>query len=392
MDLILFSEYRFYYWEGGYWSDLGADHDSLVDTYDAYEKIYIVARVKKDLLDHRPWRRVDGSRVVIREVSDYSGIFGFIKRYLVNRRKIAKILQFRAAVILRGCSPQNILASIRMNKQKRIFGYEAVGDPRQVFNNKIVGGQLAKILKIFFYFAQKYLCRKAGAVHYVTKTYLQNIYPASDPAKMYGYSDVKLQEDDYIYRPRRYDADKEYTSLIFVGSLEQLYKGPHVLLRSIKKCIRAQPKIRLEMIGGGRFLTYLKQMAKAEGVEGNVVFFGAINDRKAIKGLLDKADLFVLPSLTEGLPRAMIEAMARGLPCIGTSVGGVVELLESDWLIPPDDVEGLAKKILNSLGDTQALSKASAKNLLNAAQYRFELVKEKREAFHQMIIELSKIH
>ena len=58
---------------------------------------------------------------------------------------------------------------------------------------------------------------------------------------------------------------------------------------------------------------------------------------------LDAADVFVLPSRQEGLPRAMIEAMARSLPCVGSDVGGISELIP-DWVVPPNDPQALALK------------------------------------------------
>ena len=392
MDLILFSEYRFLFRGSAYWSELGVDYDAIMNSYDSFEKIYVVARVKKNHDDQRPRRRVDGAKVVVWELSDYSGIFGFFKEYAINRGNIKKIMQHKAAVILRGCSPQNILVAMNLNLRKKKYGYEAVGDPRQVFDKRIMKGQLTVILRVFFYLAQKYLCMRACAVHYVTQKYLQNIYPASGPAKMFGYSDVRLQQNDYISSARRYEEGKKYSSLIFVGSLEQLYKGPHVLIRSIEICIRVRPDIKLEMVGGGRYLLQLKQMARTAGIESNVKYFGAISDRNEIRALLDKADLFVLPSYTEGLPRAMVEAMARGLPCIGTPVGGIVELLEEEWLIQPGNVEGLAKKILDSLGNARALTRASTHNLEKAAQYRIELANDKRKEFEKAIVECNEIH
>ena len=62
-------------------------------------------------------------------------------------------------------------------------------------------------------------------------------------------------------------------------------------------------------------------------------------------------DIYIQPSYTEGLPRALIEAMSVGLPCIGSSVGGIPELLKENFLVPPKDEVELAKKISFLLAD-----------------------------------------
>ena len=67
---------------------------------------------------------------------------------------------------------------------------------------------------------------------------------------------------------------------------------------------------------------------KAKALRDRVRFRGQLTTPVDVRAELDRADLFVLPSRQEGLPRAMIEAMARALPCIGSSVGGIPELLQ----------------------------------------------------------------
>src|SRR5690606_12476224 len=102
--------------------------------------------------------------------------------------------------------------------------------------------------------------------------------------------------------------------------------------------------IRLRVVGDGRYREILENLARQLGVWDNVAFVGRLPAAE-VRRELDNADLFVLASRTEGLPRAMIEAMARGLPCLGTRVGGIPELLPDDCLVPPDSPDELAGRI-----------------------------------------------
>jgi len=93
--------------------------------------------------------------------------------------------------------------------------------------------------------------------------------------------------------------------------------------------------------------------------------------------------LFVLPSRTEGLPRAMIEAMARGLPCVGSAVNGIPELLPVEDMVPPNDVPALAEKIREVLTNPERMAQMSARNLDKAREYADNVLYERRTAFYQ---------
>ncbi len=98
---------------------------------------------------------------------------------------------------------------------------------------------------------------------------------------------------------------------------------------------------------------------------------------------LDRADLFVLPSHQEGLPRAAIEAMARGLPCVGSTVGGFPELLPAEDLVPPGDAAALARKLREVVTDPDRLDRMAARNLGAAREYREDVLRPRRTAFYE---------
>jgi glycosyltransferase involved in cell wall biosynthesis len=134
--------------------------------------------------------------------------------------------------------------------------------------------------------------------------------------------------------------------LIAVGSLETQYKGIDVLLRALRLCLDRGFDCRLVLVGEGRCRPALTALAMRLGVAHLVDFRGMLPAGESVFAALDECDLFVMPSRQEGMPRAMIEAMARGLPCIGSAVGGIPQLLDAENLVPPGNSADLAAKII----------------------------------------------
>ena len=92
-----------------------------------------------------------------------------------------------------------------------------------------------------------------------------------------------------------------------------------------------------------------------------------------------------LASRTEGLPRALIEAMAAGLPCIGTRVGGIPELLDDEALVAPGDAEALAARIRAFLDDAGLFERQAARNLREASIYAAPRLQRLRDGFLQAV-------
>jgi glycosyltransferase involved in cell wall biosynthesis len=189
--------------------------------------------------------------------------------------------------------------------------------------------------------------------------------------------------------PRRYGdervaAGQRPWTLIAVGSLEQLYKGPDLALQALAELARRGREVRLRWIGGGHHQAELETLASELGVRERVEFLGQI-PRDRVLAELDRADLFIMPSRQEGLPRALVEAMARALPCIASAVGGIPELLEADELIPNQDAPALARKLDALLGDPARMERLSARNLACAQGYREDLLAARREEFYRVV-------
>jgi glycosyltransferase involved in cell wall biosynthesis len=160
-----------------------------------------------------------------------------------------------------------------------------------------------------------------------------------------------------------------------------MYKGPDVLLRAVALCRIRGLDLEVQLAGDGRCMEAMKHLALRLGIADRTRFTGQLPFGRPILDFLDSVDLFVLPSRAEGLPRALLEAMARGCPCIGSKVGGIPELLDPDEIVPAGDADALARKILEVAGARQRLKQMAARNLEKAKQFSPELLKEARPVF-----------
>jgi glycosyltransferase involved in cell wall biosynthesis len=139
--------------------------------------------------------------------------------------------------------------------------------------------------------------------------------------------------------------------------------------------------LELVIVGDGRYRPTLEELARQLGVAARVRFRGLLPAGAAVQSELDAADVFVLPSRTEGLPRAMIEAMARGLPCIGSAVGGIPELLPIEAMVPAGDVNELAHAIRTLASNPEWMARMSARNVRIAREYEGTLLRDRRTMF-----------
>jgi glycosyltransferase involved in cell wall biosynthesis len=170
--------------------------------------------------------------------------------------------------------------------------------------------------------------------------------------------------------------------LICVGALEQFYKGHDVLVRAVSECVAQGIDLRLTLVGEGRIRASIEALTGGLGIRDRCEFLGQLAEGAAVLRELDHSDIFVLASRSEGLPRAIIEAMARGLPCISTTVGGIPELLPPEDLVPPDDLPALAAKIREVVHSVARREQMSRRNVSVARHYTEEVLQARRVAFY----------
>jgi glycosyltransferase involved in cell wall biosynthesis len=242
---------------------------------------------------------------------------------------------------------------------------------------------LLPLLQRVYVYCLRRQCQKACAAAYVTKHYLQRLYPPGIHTHTTHYSSINLSPALFAAKPRRYS--EPATRLIFVGTLERLYKGQDLLTEAIALLKKRGHKVHLTFVGDGRCRSDLERMAANLDLASSITFLGKVPAGEGVAAVLDAAELFILPSKSEGLPRAMIEAMARGLPCIGTSIAGIPELLPPEDMVPPGDLRALVQKIEEVITDPGRMTAMAERNLLAAQEYRQEFIESRRRDFYRYI-------
>lgn len=135
------------------------------------------------------------------------------------------------------------------------------------------------------------------------------------------------------------------TIIGFTGRVEEL-KGIYVLLKAFSMVLQTNKNIKLVVVGSGE-IEEAKQFSQSIGIAKNVVFTGFFDGN--IYDVINSFDIFVFPSLWEGLPYAILEAMALKKIIVSTNVGGIPEVIESEvsgLLVNPNDSDQLAAELI----------------------------------------------
>jgi glycosyltransferase involved in cell wall biosynthesis len=253
---------------------------------------------------------------------------------------------------------------------RRSYAVDVVGDAVDAVDGGALG-RSGRALSALVGRHTRWVVGHAGAARYVTTSALQSRYPAAVGAPTVGVSDVRI--DEVVESGAREWSGPPFR-LVTVGTMEASYKGQDDVIRVIAKLRAAGVDASVDLVGGGRLDAANRALARDLGVADHVRFLGTISDRAVLTRILDESHVFVLASRQEGLPRALVEAMARGLPAAATRVGGVPELLDPACLVAPDDPSALADTVRKLLSDPTWWRAESVRNLCNANGYHRDVL------------------
>ena len=244
-------------------------------------------------------------------------------------------------------------------------------------------GWKGKLSAPWYVLKQKEILSQSPYVVYVTEKFLQRRYPTQ--GRQVAISNVDLPHTDggvlerRLQRIQSTSTKSEPIKLITVADVAVRYKGQGDIISMLPRLAAAGIQIEYHLVGGGD-PARLQLQARRSAVGSRVVFHGVLRHEQVF-GLLDKMDIYVQPSRQEGLPRAVIEAMSRGLPVIGANTGGIPELLKPDRIFRAGDGKDFLA-CLRGILPFEAQAADARRNFFRAQDFRKQTLLNKRQAFY----------
>lgn len=315
----------------------------------------------------------------------FQGPKQYAKVYFAIDRLLSDVTNGCDAAILRLPSTIAIRVYDKVRQSRIPYATEIVYDAYDGYTSS--SSIVHKILWLCIDKKMQKICYDADGVSCVTAYHLQQRYYTK---KVNGftsnYSSLALPKSFYG-APRIYPRGKVLSIAHVANQIEYAGRKGHIeLITAVANLKQLGLNVNVFFAGKDYFCgqNRLEELAKRLGVSENIKFVGYL-DRKQLDEYLCSADLFVLPTRAEGLPRVIIEAMAKGLPCISTNVSGIPELLNKQWLIRYNDITTLAELIKKLSTDAELYEKTSAENFKNSCAYEASILERRRDAFYTQL-------
>lgn len=244
---------------------------------------------------------------------------------------------------------------------------------------KLRGTRFPRLVSLIMRFLHNLQLTRPVAVVAVSKSLLQ-AFPPRNSCPTFAISDSRIPEELYG-QERSWSDDSGCRTIICVGRCEAQKNPPGTMRALAKLDEKGFTSWKFVWVGGGDFDAKTQQLADELGLSDKVNLLGFVPWDEVFE-ILGTADLFLLNSVSEGMPRALMEGMARALPAIATDVGGVSELLHPEDIVPMLQDDVLADKLYEVLTDPDRLSKMSRRNLQTAKRYSASALSAKKVKFY----------
>jgi glycosyltransferase involved in cell wall biosynthesis len=321
-----------------------------------YEKVYMCARVvhgpppvpfdvpllapNLELIEQPFWNSTAGSLL---------HFFGITRAYIRTCRRVD-------ALFVRGMCPYIVVLYLCAWFFQKPICHWIVGDPIALLRTGARKGRAADLLSLLFALQDRFFTRVG---RWITNGAL--ICNGHVLAEAYGSSRTTeivsstIKEREFFYRSDT--CQQSLVRILFVGFVRP-EKGIEYLLDAVSQLDPCLPWT-LEIVGPREFPAYcnkLGEIVAEHDISRRIRWTGYVPNGAPLFNIMRAADIFVLPTLSEGTPHVLVEARANGLPCVSTTVGGVPTTVTHGYdalLVPPKDAPALARAIERVICDTE---------------------------------------
>lgn len=382
MRLLFAHDHRFQRGPNGEIYTLGSFPAPAWDRYlEHFDEVYVIARDGGPLADGASLARSDRERVTFDLLPNLSSFRQLLFPSARIDARMAAAVREADAVAARLPSEIGLLAVRHARQLSTPYAVEVVGCPWDGYLH--YGPRAGRIYAPLGFFRMRRAVASAPLALYVTAHWLQQRYPAKgQTAVASNVCLLPMDEAEIARREARLAAIEagERPVLGTVASLRTKAKGIQVALAALARLRQSGLDLDYRVLGPGDPEPW-RRLAESLGIADLVNFDGTRSPGRGVCSWLDDIDIHLQPSFREGLPRATIEAMSRGAACIGSSCGGIPELLPPERLHAPGDVVVLADRIRRLAGDPAALAAASRADREAAEQFDPAALQLRRSEF-----------
>ncbi len=357
-----------------------------------FSNLTVIGRGKKiNLEDSFRLDISSGERVKHLFLPRISDPTSFLKNRQSVNNKLKEAISKADVLIARMPSEYSVLAIKYARKLNKPYIVECVGD---VFSSLWYhGNPIGKILAPVSYIQHRNILKDCPYIVYVTKNYLQKRYPQKK-GKSVSCSNVEINSVEVSVLKNKIkmlkEKDKsEKIKIGLIGSYSSKYKGIDVAIKALKILRNKKYDVELNILGSGNSEVFTPLIDSLE-LRKDIKFVGSLPHGEEVFKWLDTLDLYIQPSKTEGLPRALIEAMSRGCPTVASNVGGIPELIDKEFIHSPSNVKELSNKIEGIINNKEVSIKQANINFNRAKDYYLKNLSMVREEFFDDFIESNK--
>ena len=348
------------------------------------DEIYFLIRTSK--IEGENKYTLIPEKIGIVSVPNFKSPTKYFKNKAEAEKIVCDVIKDADYVVLRTQSSIAQIALKYIKKYNKPYIIECVGCSWDSYWNH---SMLGKIVAPYMYYKTKKAIKDAPYVYYVTNQFLQKRYPTN--GEKVACSNVVIKSNDKDALDKRIQKINKFNpkeKIIFgtAASLSTRYKGQEYVIKALKYVLDKGYNVEYHLAGGysgNQKNTFLYDLAVKEGVIDKVIFEGSLSSEQ-IMDYYDSIDIYVQPSKQEGLPRAVIEAMSRGCPVLGTDIAGIPELIQERCLFKKGSVKSFINAVERLLICNQA--DIAIENFNNAKMYKEDILENKRKEFYDKFL------
>ncbi|MFA9457610.1 glycosyltransferase [Halalkalibacter sp. AB-rgal2] len=354
-----------------------------------FEEVVVTARLDSKTIDKgKSYNNFDLEQTSFVNIPNLSGPLAQFKNKASAIEKLKSELSTADALIARLPSEIGNLA-IQVAKSLNVpYVIEVVACVWDALWN--YGSIQAKLYApIAFWKMQNNIKRSLYSI-YVTNSFLQTRYPTN--GKSINISNVEIKEVEKSVLEKRLNKTRDNNQhfvIGMIGSLKNKIKGLDTALKAMQVLKNNNYNFTFRILGDGDNTEWLKVATELE-VEESVEFCGVLPGGEPVFQWLDEVDIYIQPSYQEGLPRAIIEAMSRACPVVGSTAGGIPELIDKSCVHPPGDYTLLYEKVKNIIINQEYEQSLSEENYKNAKLYTKDILDIRRSQFFNEFLKCKK--